>query len=591
MSQLRLAVVFPGAASLGSYEAGAAFELARWALMARQISTDEPPLIVDVVVGSSAGAITGALLSHILLTDGDPSWLYHAWVTHPHLSELMLVSELNGVLSMRRLRELAEELLSQPNEPSDGRNMTVRYVATLTNLTPLNYRIPVLGGRALIASTHRDWKAMLLTFSGAQTPYGMHPWRYVADVALASGAFPAIFPAQRLRRGAWEYIANHVWLDASDDEIVEFDFTDGGVMHNKPIAMAFDALYEPHHIGLVDQKPIDDSEAVRLFVIVSPREQPPRPTRVTKRPQPLMLDVLTGILSARFNVNDVFDDLRGAQKLNSRLRWKTLLLERMHAWLSDDPDAARRLANTLSDTLTHINGDMRLIRMQRDGMERAIGTAASSEERNSQRSQCEMDEHHAPNDAHTYGSQSDLHMDSPSECGMHSHVDDAINLLNAVLDRISGTTGKREVRIEVVSPLLLSELGLPEELLCGEAMGHFAGFLSRRFRENDFRVGTECMRRWLLELEEVDGVLRKRMLEEHKVTVRVWGAKVERKNGKVVPLRDRVPLGEITLAPILRDIGKGGRYTLGMRFCVLMLALRAAFVLLIGAIRFILRRL
>lgn len=590
MGQLRLAVVFPGAASLGSYEAGAAFELARCALMARQISKDEPPLLIDVIVGSSAGAITGALLSYILLTDGDPSWLYHAWVTHPQLSELMLVSELNSALSMRRLRELAQELLSQPDESSDEHEMTIRYVATLTNLTPLNYRIPVMEGRALIASTHRDWKAMVLTFAGAKTPYGVHPWEYVARAALASAAFPAVFPAQRLERGAWEYAVNHVWLDVSDDEVVEFDFTDGGVMHNKPIALAFDALYEPHHLGLADQMPIDDSEATRLVAVVSPREQQPRPTQVIRRPQPLMLDVLVSILSARFNVNDVFDDLRGAQKLNSRLRWKALLLERMQAWLSEDHDAAKRLAKILADILTRINGDMRLIRAQRDGLAKPNDAMTTYGRHDAQ---CEASEQHfwdGIDDIIACSNQ--LHQGLPHNCTSHSYVADAVRLLNAVLDKVSGTTGKRGVKIEVVSPLLLSDLGSPEELLCGEAMGHFAGFLSRRFRENDFRIGAECMRRWLLKLDELDEVLRHRLLCERTMTVRMWSRKVERVGDKVVPLRNKAPLGEKTLAPISHDgmIGKRERYTIGMRFCLFVFAIRAAIVFLIDAVRFLLRR-
>ncbi|MCS7252494.1 MAG: patatin-like phospholipase family protein [Armatimonadota bacterium] len=589
MRQLRLAVVFPGAASLGSYEAGAAFELARCALMARQLSKDKPPLIIDVVVGSSAGAITGALLSYILLTDGEPSWLYHAWVTHPQLSELILVSELNGVLSMRRLNELAQELLSQPYEPSENAEMAVRYVATLTNLTPLHYRIPVIEGRTLIASTHRDWKAMVLTYAGAQTPHGKHSWEYVAKTALASAAFPAIFPAQRLERSAEEYIANHVWIEAQSDDIVNFDFTDGGVMHNRPIALAFDALYEPHHIGLFDQKPIDDSEASRIVVVVSPREQPPQPTRIRLRPQPLMLDVLMSVISARFNVNDVFDDLRGAQKLNTRLCWKAMLLERMQDWLSANPDAAKSLYEVLMSILVRINGDMRFIRAQRDGIEkstiaqRALGDCNAG---------CGVSGQHAGNDIRNNGSQSESEDDLSSNLESHSHVDNAIRLLNAVLDRVSGTTGKREVKIEVVSPLLLSEFGLPDELLCGEAMGHFAGFLSRRFRENDFRVGAECMRRWLCGLGELNEALRHKLLDESVRNVKVWSAKVERRGGKIIPLRSRTPIIEKKLMPISSEsIGsKHERHILSIWLSIAILALRAAFVLLIDSIRSLLRR-
>lgn len=571
MSQLRLALVFPGAASLGSYEAGAAFELARCALMARQISVDEPPLIIDVIVGSSAGAITGALLAYILLTDGEPSWLYHAWVTHPQLSELVFVSELNGILSMRHLHELACELLSEPNAPPKMLQASVRYVATLTNLTPLHYRIPILNGRALIASTHRDWKAMVLTWAGAQTPDGILPWNYIARVALASSAFPAVFSAQRLERSAREYIANHVWLDAEEGDLVEFDFTDGGVMHNQPIALAFDALYEPHHIGLIDQEPIDDSEATRIIAVISPSERALCPTKPQRRPKPLMTDVLLSVISARFNVNDVFDDLRGAQKLNSRLRWKALLLEHISNWLKANPEAAASFKEALEHILECIDADMRVIRAQRNELIKGANIRCQLS-RSEQREQC----------------------CDPSPgfngCDDREEVESVIKLFNMVLDKVNGTTSKRQVRIELVSPLLLSDLGTPEELLCGEAMGHFAGFLSRQFRENDFRVGIECMRKWLLGIKEIDERLRK-FLEGNR-TVKVWGTKIERKNKKIIPLRQRKSLGEKTLAPIQPNtiLCKHAQYTIWMRFGIFALILRGMIVLLIDAIRFFLRQ-
>jgi predicted acylesterase/phospholipase RssA len=561
VSQLRLAVVFPGAASLGSYEAGAAFELARCALLARRLANDKPPLTIDVVVGSSAGAITGALLAYIILTDGEPSWLYHAWVTHPQLHELMLVSELNGVFSMRRLMEISRELLADVEPPHCPDDANLRYVAMLTNLSPLHYRIPILEdfGRPLLASTNRDWKAMVLTPRGALTPHGRYSWRYVASVALSSAAFPAVFPAQRLERGAMEYIANHVWLDASGSEVIMFDFIDGGVMHNCPIGIAFDALYEPHRIGLIDQEPIDDTDAKRLIVVISPRAQTPMPTKPAHGLQPLMVDVLMGVLSARFNVNDVFDDLRGAQKLNSRIKWKTILLERMKRWLLENPQVVDGFIEALEDVRAEVEKDLGRIRAQR---------FCSGE-----------------HDGHVDKDENE------SGWSAHSDVELAVDLLKAVLDKVSGTTGKRQVRIDLVSPSLLGDVGMPDELLCGEALGHFAGFLSRRFRENDFQVGAECVRKWLCELDELDDSLRESIGEEQRI-IKVWGERIERrKDGSIIPIREREPLCEVKLGRVSKDeVCARCRWTPAMYVGMLMLAIRAVVVSLINVIRFMLRR-
>ncbi|HID07629.1 MAG TPA: hypothetical protein EYP10_10855 [Armatimonadetes bacterium] len=585
MEQVRLALVLPGAVSLGSYEAGVAFELARAVITARRINPEAPPLIIDTIVGASAGAITGALLSYILLTDGDPSWLHHAWVAHPELSELIAWRDWRSIFSMHRLKDIASEVLSDdvgiaPHVDCHTRaNATpynqppIRYVAMLTNLTELQFRIPVLSHdtNGVPATTNRDWKAMVLTHAGAQTPDGGYSWRYVAEVALASGAFPVAFPPQTIERSASEYLNNHVLLQASPTQRIRFHFTDGGVMHNEPIGLAFDALYEPKRIGL-PSAPIVDNEAVRIIILIHPH---PRGDMYTIPPSgraPLMLDVLSRVVSARFNVNDVFLDLQQAQKVNSRVHWKRIFLEEFEAWLRANPSMITPIVEMLSKVRGLVESDLHHLRKQY-----YVPDAINATSHNV-----------APdNNAITSSQEHSLANQSKDE------IAHAMTLLEAVLDRISGTTGKREARIEIISPLLLADKGTPEELLCGEALGHFAGFLHRAFRENDFTVGRESAWRWLKSLDVIEPQLRTCIAEDATPSVHLWKRCIQRDaTGRIVPLRKRESTGIVTLSPVrpATQLMKRGEFNLRVWLGIAVMLVRALGTFAVDGIRFCIRR-
>ena len=66
--------------------------------------------------------------------------------------------------------------------------------------------------------------------------------------------------------------------------------------------------------------------------------------------------------------------------------------------------------------------------------------------------------------------------------------------LRSDLEEVAGVAGKRNVEIDLISPLVMaSETGeeLPE-LLAGEHLGDFSGFLDEELRRSDFSLGYEC---------------------------------------------------------------------------------------------------
>ena len=79
----RIALVIPGAVSLGAYEAGALTALLRL------IRASGGAIVVDTIVGASAGSVTGALLAHALLTGRGDEDLEDLWVRQTSITNLL----------------------------------------------------------------------------------------------------------------------------------------------------------------------------------------------------------------------------------------------------------------------------------------------------------------------------------------------------------------------------------------------------------------------------------------------------------------------------------------------------------------------
>ena len=81
--------------------------------------------------------------------------------------------------------------------------------------------------------------------------------------------------------------------------------------------------------------------------------------------------------------------------------------------------------------------------------------------------------------------------------GSELNGEDADELRRQVED-VAGVAGKRRVEIDLISPLVMAaETGENvQELLAGEHMGDFSGFLDEELRRSDFTLGYECSLIW-----------------------------------------------------------------------------------------------
>src|SRR5260221_6934768 len=159
--ELRLALVVPGAASLGAYEAGALTALLRI------VRASGGRVAVDTIVGASAGSVGGAVLGHALVTGAGDGDLERLWVDEASIGNLLGGRRPAGPprapLSVERLAAWATRALGHGRDHAFPATEPVVFVASIANLQGLDYRIaqPDLG-RAIPANAYSDLKVFTL---------------------------------------------------------------------------------------------------------------------------------------------------------------------------------------------------------------------------------------------------------------------------------------------------------------------------------------------------------------------------------------------------------------------------------------------
>lgn len=83
---------------------------------------------------------------------------------------------------------------------------------------------------------------------------------------------------------------------------------------------------------------------------------------------------------------------------------------------------------------------------------------------------------------------------SSTKVDVAATLEDAIDL---ALGEATGFRSKQAVEVDVVSPLILGRPEPVDELLAGDFLFAFGGFLDIRLRKSDFGLGYDSMRKWL----------------------------------------------------------------------------------------------
>jgi predicted acylesterase/phospholipase RssA len=452
MTKLRLGLTISGAVSLGAYEGGA---LAALLYAVRPLAGgDDPEVRIDAIGGASAGAMTALIAGRALLEGLDPAAVMQsAWVKNDSLTDLQAHST-DGPLSIQSVRQLSSELLKPSASPSALRqSRDIRLVIVAACLRGLEYNLPALNADQQVrASTFVDLMTDTLTqgqsVESLTTPAG----RCLLDIVLASGANAIGFPPLLLDRSQDEkaYVEGaHVTNFPASKQLW---YTDGGTLDNEPLGHTFDLTNE------IDQDGAGDFSRVHLLIHPHPTAAPTDDAWADPDREPTWSETFLRAQNLQ-RTQSLYADLKQVEKTNSRIAWTGALVDGLGAALDRlEGEGAAVVRAALSQIIGRIDGDKKALKAGRSDAA-AVGAPAIS--------------------------------------------DDAGDDLTALLDRAvraaAGVGGKRASSVEVISPLVLPDAKdhPVEQMLAGEFLFHFGGFLDEKLRQSDFDLGYSSTQTWL----------------------------------------------------------------------------------------------
>ncbi len=290
-----IALNLSGGIALGAFMAGVCFELVR------QARKDNSLLLIDIITGASAGAMTGAIGTYYLLnreiTDAEyeqNNLFYQAWVERADMKDIDSVLAVQdyqeqiktlfgsynpSVLSQKAIENIAN--LIKENSEKLKVHQPLALVMTVTNLQGLlvdyqkdecntavsladsqNESNPPL--RDVKAVTHAETRRFLFHAELNNQP-GIIPsmWEKVVKTSLISGAFPVAFPPFQDASSVNSYNLinlSNCYFEPSylpdkkvnsalplpmrcsheNGEKLNFWYSDGGILDNLPILKAID---------------------------------------------------------------------------------------------------------------------------------------------------------------------------------------------------------------------------------------------------------------------------------------------------------------------------------------------------------------
>ena len=290
-----LALTIAGAVSLGSYEAGATYEILD---AIRQHNEDQETIAkgdfirIDVLTGASAGGMTASILAQKLLFAKDAfvgpnggsspynNPLYNTWVLGIDLQGLLDTVDKPlpdgdpaslSLLSSNLIEKISQTTLAQTDatgqiplsggahnaiDPARG----IRLGLALTNLNGINYQYTMFGGQPFRYTDFSD--QMLRLFPVNDRSFA--PWKEISEAAVACGAFPIAFRTKDLSRSISDFLPSNTLVPFPTDPYT-FTYSDGGVLQNQPLGMAKNLVDEnDHHL--------ENENRFYLFVSPSPMD-------------------------------------------------------------------------------------------------------------------------------------------------------------------------------------------------------------------------------------------------------------------------------------------------------------------------------
>lgn len=474
MAGTRLVLIMGGGVSLGTYIAGALTEI-HWALRTLYDSTRRPPhhdppdLKIEVLAGSSAGAVSAAAFARTLTGQPDAiADLHRAWVRELSFAALLARGDTTSpdptaLLSIARIDDLARSMIRPPHDYRDWQPFCaepLRIGVTLSNLGGVRYRIQYANAHDTFFSTtiHRDQLQLRL-----DNPTPPELWDALREAAIASAAFPAAFPPRQLARSRQDY--EPATFDGADDTVL-MTYVDGGVFDNEPIGLAKRLVeLNPEHQRLDYRYILIDPYLDRNRDGLNPSIHTP-PTSL-----PGVLGALARAVLGQSNAKDWIR----ANKLNWRLAEHETFITRN---LRPLVDAARAGSPEVAASL---GDEVRRHALQIARFKRGVNLPA-------------------PPDGDEVDAYYQANIDRISRdpryaealAGLDGGARDAMLATIFIVEAASGLRDKEPMALYLIAPP-----GNDPDPLAGDFLHNFGGFFREDWREHDFLCGRRDARRVL----------------------------------------------------------------------------------------------
>ena len=249
LQELRLALVMTGGVSLAVWMGGVAHELNRLTraegrtyLKLLQLTRSLPR--IDVIAGTSAGGLNGALLAYAIVQDAEVARLRDLWLDLGALERLLRPPAKANPPSLMRgddyflpeIERAIRALANRPTEPID-RPMELIITTTLLNAWPRG--VPDSFGTIVQDADHRGEFAFRRGASRQADDFAIPDIEArLALAARCTASFPIAFEAGYVPVGAGEPdMADHANFQQSRFVV------DGGILLNQPLRPALRAIF------------------------------------------------------------------------------------------------------------------------------------------------------------------------------------------------------------------------------------------------------------------------------------------------------------------------------------------------------------
>lgn len=514
---IKIALVLSGAVALGSFEAGVVCELLK-------AVGEGAPLTVDVITGSSAGSLVGAITAKSLVTGMPFEPVLREW-TEFTLQELTATYETPaqarkrgqpldmGILSSEAVRRILENSLV--NTPAQG-GFQPRFAA---RRVVLSVPLTNLDGLPDVADPTREPRfaeAVLYRFTVPDpqhldgSPYPPAVWKRLAKVGRGSSAFPGAFDPEYI---AWKDrirmpgLLEEEWVN--NDLLERLHETDPGLQPQMRYADG----------GILDEHPVERTIAALPYVTGEPDEAGEETLVYDPRRCILLIEPDPPVTSL------------DALKAGTPQTWLETFSRGVRLWsLTGSPNTPQRRMITANKRqeklfrfLTSLARSMREDRRVPSGLPGRTGFAPAGGTdteglidariyRQAVRSfyQWLADDRRFRQDLGWLD-----HLPPGRVRDVHGPVVAALLDLREAYIALEGvdplSPGRYQAILEEVHAELAEDLGLsqpwvamhqiapddPKLMLKGEGIAHFGGFFAKEFLEHDFEVGRYYAYLWL----------------------------------------------------------------------------------------------